>query len=202
MTGKATLAAVLLAGLSLSACSQSTTGTPLPESSAADSPTSTSSTALAAPKVSDPLDVSKFEKSPCGLLSDAQANQILTVTRHLVSPGATDSTICAWKDEGGAELSLGLVGGNGGLSTVYRQHTAQSPGYFVPIPSVEGYPALFASVADQRSKGSCTVLLGVRDDEVMVVNMDWVVQASGQGDPCQLAQKAAGLAVTTIKGSA
>jgi hypothetical protein len=42
--------------------------------------------------------------------------------------------------------------------------------------------------------------VGVRDDEVMTVNMDWVVQAPGQGDPCQLAQKAAGLAVVTIKG--
>jgi hypothetical protein len=202
VTRKAALAAILLAGLTLSACSNSTTGsgTPSPGFSAPDSPTGTSSTALAAPTVSKPLDVAKFEKNPCGLLSAAQANQILTVTRTMVTPGATDNTICGWENEGGAGLSLGLVGGNGGLSTVYRQHNANSPGYFIPIPSIEGYPALFASVADLRSKGSCTVLLGVRDDEVMTVNMDWVVQAPGQGDPCQLAQKAAGLAVVTIKG--
>jgi hypothetical protein len=150
--------------------------------------------------VSNPLDVSKFEKNPCGLLSNAQANQILTVTRSVVSPGATDSTICGWKDEGGDTLALGMVGGNGGLSTSYRQHRTDSPGYFIPVPDIEGYPALLASVADLRSKGSCTVSVGVRDDEVMVVNMDYVLPAPGQGDPCQLAQKAAGLAVVTIKG--
>jgi hypothetical protein len=202
VTRKATFAVILLTGLMLSACSQSTTGTPSPGFSASDSPTGTSSPALVAPKVSNPLDVSKFEKNPCGLLSNAQANQILTVTRSLVSPGATDSTICAWKDEGGAEISLGMVGGNGGLSASYSQHRADSPGYFIPVPDIEGYPALLASVADLRSKGSCTVAVGVRDDEVMVVNMNWVVHAPGQGDPCQLAQKAAGLAVVTIKGGA
>jgi hypothetical protein len=204
MTRKAIVGAVLLVGLTLSACSDSTTGsgTPSPGSSSPDSPTGTSSAALSAPKVSNPLDVTKFEANPCGLLSDAQANQILTVTRTLVSPGATDSPICAWKDENGAAIALGMVGGNGGLGTMYRQHTASSPGYFEPVPDIEGYPALLASVADLRSKGSCTVSVGVRDDEVMVVNMDWAVQAPGQADPCQLAQKAAGLAVTTIKGGA
>jgi hypothetical protein len=198
---KATLAAILLTGLTLSACSQSTTGSgmPTPGFSAPDSPTGTSSTA-AAPQVSNPLDVSKFEQAPCLLLSAAQANQILTVTRTVMMPGATKNPICGWKDVGGAGLSLGLVGGNGGLSTVYEQHQTGDPGYFIPIPSVGGYPALFASVADLRSKGTCTVYVGVRNDEVMTVNMDWVVQAPGQGDPCQLAQKAAELAVATLKG--
>jgi hypothetical protein len=199
---KATLAAILLTGLTLSACSQSTlgSGTPTPGFSAPDSPTGTSSSAAAAPQVSNPLDVSKFEKAPCLLLSAAQANQILTVTRTVTMPGATNNPICGWKDEGGAGLSLGLVGGNGGLSTVYRQHHPGDPGYFIPIPSVGGYPALFASVADLRSKGTCTVAVGVRDDVAMSVNMDWVVQKPGQGDPCQLAQKAAELAVATLKG--
>lgn len=155
---------------------------------------------MAAPKVNNPLDVAKFEKNPCGLLSTAQANQILTVSRTVVSPGATDSTICGWKDEGGDTLGLGLVAGNGGLGTVYSQYHAGDPGYFIPIPDIEGYPGLFTSVADLRSKGSCTVYVGVRDDEIMTVNMDYVLPAAGQGDPCQLAQKAAGLAVVTIKG--
>jgi hypothetical protein len=199
---KSTLAAVLLTGLTLSACSQSTTGTgmPTPGFSAPDSPTGTSSTAAAAPTVSNPLDVTKFEKNPCGLLSAAQANQILKVTRTVVTPGATDNPICAWENDGRDGVSIGLVGGQGGLSTVYRQHHTGDPGYFIPIASVAGYPGLFASVADLRSKGSCTVAVGVRDDEVMTVNMDWVVQAPGQGDPCQLAKKAAELAVATLKG--
>jgi Protein of unknown function (DUF3558) len=199
---KATLAAILLAGLSLSACSNSTTGsgTPSPGFSAPDSPTGASSPALVAPTVSNPLDVSKFEKSPCGLLSAAQANQILTVTKTDVTPGATDNPICGWENDSHDSLSIGLIGGNGGLSTVYRQHRADSPGYFIPIPDIGGYPALFASVADLRSKGSCTLAVGVRDDEVMNLNMDYVLPAPGQGDPCQLAQKAAGLAVVTLKG--
>jgi hypothetical protein len=204
VTRKAAFAAILVAGLTLSACSNSTTGsgTPSAGSPASDSPTGTSSTALVAPKVSNPLDVAKYEKNPCGLLTTAQANQILTVARSVVSPGATDSTICGWKNEGGDEISLGMLGGNGGLSTVYSQYQPGDPGYFIPIPDIEGYPGLFTSVADLRSKGSCTVYVGVRDDEIMTVNMDYVLPAPGQGDPCQLAQKAAGLAVTTVKGGA
>jgi hypothetical protein len=197
---KAVVGFIMVAGLTLAGCSHSTGGsaTPTPSSNSG-SPTAASSSGQAVPQVANPLTVSQFEQNPCGLLTTAQANQILPSVRTRVSPGASTNPICSWIDAKQNSVGLGLVKGNG-LSDAYGQRAPGDPGYFEPIPSVAGYPGVYASVSDDRSQGGCTVIVGVRNDEVLTASTAFVDGSANETNPCPLALKTAELGVATLKG--
>lgn len=195
---KSLLGTVLVAGVLLGGCTHSTTGSGTP--TAPGSPTAaSSSSASAAPQVANPLEVSKFEQNPCGLLSAAQASQLFIVARTVVSPGATSTPICGWENATHDDIDLGLVRGNG-LSDAYGQHSPGDPGYFIPITSVGGYPGIYGSVSDNRDKGVCTILVGVRNDEVLTASSGFNIGSPNRANPCPVVLKAAELAVATLKG--
>jgi hypothetical protein len=70
----------------------------------------------------------------------------------------------------------------------------------MPVPNVAGYPAVFGSIADGRPKGICTMVVGVRNDEVMTVTSLFSTSSPYRGDPCPVVQKAAEAAIATLKG--
>lgn len=91
--------------LTVTACS-STPGTPTPAPSASSAaPASTTSNV---PRVTSPLDATKYEQNPCALLSDAQGKQLINAVRNRQAAG-TVAPICSWYDADGNRIGLGLL---------------------------------------------------------------------------------------------
>ncbi|WP_176968886.1 DUF3558 domain-containing protein [Amycolatopsis xylanica] len=187
---------LLAVGLVLSGCSKTTPG------NAATVPPSspgTSASDPAVPQVSDPLEVSKFEQDPCKALTADQARELASLATTNVTSG-TAGPICGWRDGDRNEIAFGFVHANG-LADSYRNHQPDDPGYFVPVPSVAGYPGVFASISDGRPDGVCTLAVGVRNDVVMTVTSLMNSSSPYRKDPCPLVQRAAEAAIATIKGA-
>ena len=191
--------AAIAVGLTLAACSASTTGsaTPSPSASAAGPSSGASTGKLTAPPVATPLDVTKFEQNPCGALTAAQASRIANLTTTSGSSGGT-SPICGWRDESRNSIAFSFIRG-GGLSDAYGYQDSQS-GYFKVAPDVSGYPAVFSGTSDDRTMGGCQMIIGVRNDEEMTVYSTLRPSSPHYADPCSLTQKAAEAAIATLKG--
>ncbi|WP_370947380.1 DUF3558 domain-containing protein [Amycolatopsis sp. cg5] len=187
---------LLAAGLALTGCSKTTPG-----NAATVSPSTSGSPASdpVVPQVTDPLDVSKFEQDPCKLLTADQARELANLVTTTVTSGAA-GPICGWRDGDRNEIAFGFVHANG-LADSYRNHQPDDPGYFVPVPSVAGYPGVFASISDGRADGVCTLAVGVRNDAVVTVTSLMNASSPYRKDPCPLVQKAAEAAIATIKGA-
>ncbi|MCU1681535.1 MAG: hypothetical protein JWQ81_2274 [Amycolatopsis sp.] len=154
---------------------------------------------MSAPQVANPLDVSKFEQNPCGVLTAAQASQLANLTKTSGNSSG-NSPICSWKDDSYNDIGFGFVRG-GGLSDAYGYQDSES-GYFKVAPDVDGYPAVFSGPTDDRSKGGCQIGVGVSNTEVLTVDSSFVASSPYYSDPCSLSQKAAEAAITTLKGGA
>ncbi|MFD8494954.1 DUF3558 domain-containing protein [Amycolatopsis sp. NPDC059657] len=192
---KLTVGVVAVAGLLLTAgCSRTTPGNAQTTSPTAGS----SSSGPAVPQVADPLDTTKFEKDPCGLLSPDQARALANLLTTRLDSKAAGGPICSWLDEHHNGISYSLIRG-GGLSDVYRNHLPNDPGYFEPGESAAGYPAVYASITDGRPKGDCVLMVGVRNDVVMVTGSILGGTSPDQENPCPLVKKAAEAAIATLK---
>jgi hypothetical protein len=74
----------------------------------------------------------------------------------------------------------------GGLGEIYEQKDSQQ--YFEPV-DIEGYPAVYASVLDQRESGGCTLWVGTSDDLAVEITTSFL-----EVDPCPVAERfAAGM---------
>ncbi|WP_370945347.1 DUF3558 domain-containing protein [Amycolatopsis sp. cg5] len=142
----ATLGVVITAGLLLAGCS----GT-IPGNAQTTPPTASPSTSsgLSVPPVANPLDTTKFEQNPCDVLTKEQARELANLTTTKLDAEAPGGAICSWVDENHNDINFSL-NRTGGLETLYRNHRSDDPGYFEPVPSVAGYPAVFADIQDGR----------------------------------------------------
>lgn len=117
-----------------------------------------------APRVSNPLDASKFLTQPCAVLSQTQLAHF-----DIRRPGEpdTESAVareagprCVWYTEGGI-FGMGFLTGNkNGLSDTYR---GRSRFNFWEETTVEGYPAVFNDPSDGRPAGACNLTVGISD---------------------------------------
>jgi hypothetical protein len=206
--GVLTVLVALSAG-SLAACTTTKDGTASPSSTGSastDSPSADSEV----PKVSDPLDASKYAADPCGLVpADVLTSLRLPVPGENRSAG-NDSRItagpsCSWKIRGegmGVLLTLGTAnrdrgaGGLAGLYAGYKQRTFIR--YLEHAPDVDGYPAIYYGLADQRSTGSCGLGVGIADDLAVDV---YAQGYNGQDDSCGTAARIAAAMIKTLKGA-
>ncbi|MEV4050527.1 DUF3558 domain-containing protein [Amycolatopsis sp. NPDC049688] len=200
---------VVSAGLA-TACTSETGGaaSPAPGTSAS---TGTSQADPEVPKVTQPpLDAGKYAADTCGLLpQDLLASLKYTDAGEYHPAGNTPLTAagpsCSWKIKGegiGLQVILGTgnrdngVGGLAGTYAAYRQKKLVR--FLEPAPAVEGYPAVYAGVQDERSRGTCAMDVGIADD------LSFSVQAQGyqgQDDSCAAAAQAAAGVVKTLKGA-
>ncbi|UKD54000.1 DUF3558 domain-containing protein [Amycolatopsis sp. FU40] len=183
--------------LTATACS-SNPGTPTPATS--ESSAAPSSTASNVPRVTSPLDATKYEQNPCALLSQAQATQLINSVRNRQAAGAV-APICSWYDADGNSVGLGLLPHQGGLASAYQHQDSQS-GYFEAIPDIDGYPAVLSGTTDSRKSGGCQAIVGITDDETFTSSILLQPQSPLYQDPCSLAVKTAAAAITTIKAGA
>jgi hypothetical protein len=188
------LGALCTLALATAACGNRVPGTPL--AAAATTPNR-----HGAPSVPNPIDASRFLPKPCTTLTPAQLDAL-----NLAGPGTTDVPLanytgpnCAWDAKDGTPvLMFGFVTSNkNGLADIYRGHDqGQFPGYFV-VTTVDGFPAVFTSGVDARSKGFCTLLTGISDSLAILV--DETTLGTGK-DPCEGARHTTSLILSTLRG--
>lgn len=198
------LAAVVLSGVLLVAgCSGESSGTPVPETSGSvQSPgaagSSTAGVPPGVPTVANPIDTSVLEKQPCTALTAAQLGELGIAAQpepQLDNPAGPG---CDWDayDEIGLALDGAFITAGSSLAGSYAK--AERGGYdnFRPT-SFAGYPGYLRG---KPSKDHCVAVVAVRDN--LLYNMQSTVSKDSPyyGNPCEIAKKAAELAVTTMSG--
>ncbi|WP_116202498.1 DUF3558 domain-containing protein [Amycolatopsis circi] len=192
---RAAATAILL--LTLTACT-SNPGSPAP--STPSTSLATSSAAPDVPQVANPLDVAKYEQNPCTLLTQAQAKQVIESVRTTTDAGA-GAPICSWYGPDNSSVGIGFVPNGGGLASAY-QYKDSSSGYFEKAPDTDGYPTVLSGPTDDRKKGGCQAIVGVKNDETFTSSVILRQSSPHYSDPCALAITAATAAIKTIKAGA
>ncbi|MFE3172650.1 DUF3558 domain-containing protein [Amycolatopsis sp. NPDC059090] len=166
--------------------------------SAAPAPATESSTPSSAPpEVSQgppPLNVRKYEQDPCALLP--QPEEVFNAVRNRKTTGAI-LPACIWNDSKNSTLTIGFLPAQGGLAAIGRN--LSSTGYFDPAPEIDGYPAAYTNVLDNRGQGGCQIAVGVQADEAFTSSVMLLPRSPSYGDPCSVALKAAQAVVATLK---
>ncbi|MEV6872823.1 DUF3558 domain-containing protein [Amycolatopsis sp. NPDC051128] len=185
--------AVLLVG-----CSTSVAGKPAPVTSA--SPSGPSGGAV--PQVSRPLDVSRFEKEPCAALTPGQLADFGVTRQPNSMPGDALGPSCTWNglDEGGVTVGTRLLI-SGNLASLYKKHEQGGLPFFRPVADISGYPGVLTDLLDAQPQGKCSAEVAVSDDRLYSVQVTISRNSRDYADPCPVVQKAAELAVSTMKGS-
>lgn len=193
---------MLLAG---TACTSQADGTPTPEPTSAPPETTTTPSedpTDGAPRVTDPLDATRFFTEPCTVLSQAQL-----ATFEVSRPGIPTTTgavaeysgpYCSWHaaTELASMIGVGFLTGNeNGLSDTYRGRDQFD--YFIPT-TVDGYPAVFVDGSDLRDSGSCNITVGISD--TLAFNAAEQGRLDAQGS-CDRARQVAVAALATLKGA-
>jgi len=91
-----------------------------------------------------------------------------------------------------------LKGNKNGLADLYRQQNSDQRYKFWEETTVDGYPAVFNGVVDNRSSGGCNLAVGVSDPLAVLVQE----QLGGQRrkeNACDRAKQVAAALITTLK---
>lgn len=186
---------VVLGIATLAGCSP-VSGTP--------SPTTTTSTGPSAPKVTNPIDTTKYQADPCGLLTAAQVAPYTVTTPGSVVDGTSAlGPGCSWGNTNtGTTFIVQFITANKvGLTALYinKDIILKGGGYFEPT-TVQGYPAVFNSQADQRKDGTCSLAIGIADSLDYNVAVAMADFSPKYNDPCGMATQIADMAMTTLRG--
>ncbi|MBB1157823.1 MULTISPECIES: DUF3558 domain-containing protein [Amycolatopsis] len=150
----------------------------------------------APPEAPPLLNVRKYEQDPCALLP--QAAEVFNAVRNRETTGAVMPS-CTWTDSKNSTLTIGFAGAVGGLAAIGQNRS--STGYFDPAPAIDGYPAAYTNVLDNRGQGGCQVAVGVRSDETFTSSVVLHPRSPSYDDPCAVALKAATAVVATLRSA-
>ncbi|WP_141999976.1 DUF3558 domain-containing protein [Amycolatopsis cihanbeyliensis] len=191
-----------LLSASLAGCDSHETGQALPTSrldTSSSQPSTTGRQFSEAPPVPEPLDASKYIQDPCSSLTEAQQQKFeVTSSRENNNETATN---CRWNIRDGS-TSAGvsyMTSVENGLSNIYALNDTGhwDKGYFEPT-EVDGYPAVYVEIADNRDQGDCGMAIGIRDDLFFDAN----VRTRAGNDACKAAENIAFAVLQTIKDDA
>lgn len=197
----ALLGGLLLAGPPLAGCSTSVAGSAAP---AAATPTRAPSGSPApagdygAPRVTTPLDTTKFQPNPCGTLTPAQQHALGIDAAGTLQPSALGN-ICQWILRYNVVYSLGFnvtfeYGQALGLANAYEN---AGPGVLRRLPDVHGQPAV--TDPSQNTEGACTVYLGATDQIDYAASVQIGPDQPHYQDPCSVAGQLADDATATMR---
>ena len=192
--------------LALTACTPQTTGTPSPSS---NSPGRTSSGSAdqvpgaGAPKVENPINVTRFLQAPCDALTAEQVDSFLGKG---VSPKpdlkGQAGPECFWHSPSISQAGVGVIfthAANLGLTSVYAARGTKYP-FFKPLEPIDGYPLVaYDGEGDQSSKGRCTVAVGASNTQAIDISITQSEENVGKKDPCIAAREVAGKVLTNLK---
>jgi hypothetical protein len=191
----------VLTTMVLAACS--TSGNGLSGSPTTASPTTGSSASgpTGAPHVGTPLATSKFQSNPCSSLTTAQLQQLGAGTDgHTASSGLGPT--CNWGGSTGtaatpSTATVTYLTAGSGLSSVYTSRSSYD--YFQPT-TVDGYPAVYALLVDNRAHGECSVTVGVSDQLAVAIGLT-VNSGQYRTDPCTPNTQLAADVISNIKNT-
>lgn len=189
------IGAAVLASL-IAGCSSSVAGAPL--SSANSDVGSSAAAPSGAPRVPKPLDASKMVAAPCASLTDSDISE-LGLTGASTTQSMTNGPSCLWQLRGvHNQVGIAWMTTNpNGLSDEYARKPYLA--YFEPT-TVNGYPAVFADHADQRSMGSCVINVGVTDKLYFFASYDALTDPQTMPKACDLAKQAAAAVIKNLGG--
>ncbi|WP_236790381.1 DUF3558 domain-containing protein [Amycolatopsis sp. GM8] len=193
-------AAALAAAGVLSACSGGTDAGSIPPATPnSGAATSDSSGGDLAPRVPSSLPTNTLLSDPCNALS---ADQVRTI--GLTGPGARadDQTgpSCKWRStsyDSNVVFVGALTANKNGLNDIYANQPKDK--YFEPT-TINGYPAVYADVTDNRSGGDCTLWVGVTDQLSAYVSGQ-IIDGPNKSNPCPVVERVATAMVQHLQGS-
>lgn len=190
---------LLVVGLALLAagCSTHVDGSPAPVTGVSAAPSA--SVPPGVPTVANPLDASRYLKEPCAALTSVQVSQLGITTQPKPMPGDALGPSCTWNGFDEAGLSVGGRFLSRGLSNLYAQHAQGQVPFFQPVADVSGYPGVLTDSLDAQPQGKCDMVVGLRTDQVYSVQVTIEADSKDYANPCPVAQKAAEMAVSTMK---
>jgi hypothetical protein len=199
------LAAGSLAAMAMTGCTATEAGVATPGTIAS----TTSATSAAAPtpdvpRVSDPLDASRYIADPCAVLTQAQ------LASHGVSrTGRPDTTStsaeyagpkCSWFGQE-ADIVLSVIwqttNKNGLADTYFLQEDYDSWDHF-EATEVDGYPAVFNNLSGDAEHGTCGLVTGVSDTLTFYVLIQGQSTISGE-ESCSRVMQVATAVIQMLK---
>ncbi|MEU5257641.1 DUF3558 domain-containing protein [Amycolatopsis sp. NPDC021455] len=197
------LAMVLAAAILVAGCSTDVTGHATPSTDAATS-ANPGGDGLGVPKVAQPIDTARYEKQPCAALTAGQLSQLGITTQPKPDLANKLGPSCEWNafDQAGFTIGATLLTVGSSLAKVYKQHDQGQWPFFKPVADVSGYPGVLLDSLDAQPKGKCQLVVAVRDDLVYSVQGDLDPDSTDYANPCSIVQKAAEMAVSTMKAGA
>lgn len=194
-----TLLLLAVTALTVTGCADSTAS---PAGSGGDT------TQHGAPRVRAPLDYAKAAKKPCNLLNGAQRKTLGMADAEPLQEDTANGPTCTWDDTAGNSgqnvmFTFTTGNGNGGLDRVYElKSTFQLFELQAPL---QDYPALLNAPTDDRKKGSCTLVVGITDTQILTTTVKMRTTpkpAPRMVESCTVAREAADLALTSIREQA
>ncbi|HEX3783338.1 MAG TPA: DUF3558 domain-containing protein [Pseudonocardiaceae bacterium] len=203
----ATVASLVASVVLLAGCSSPQQGSPEPATTGASDPPSSSSAGSsttatsAAPKVTNPLNASKFVANPCSSLtaSDLPRLQESGAPPTVDNKGAPG---CIWNaaDASSSTSINWLTPDTNGLSNEYAKRSEDA--YFIPT-TIDGYPAVYSDTVDLRTSGECTLNVAV-NDHLYFLSFYQLNTASDSPanatQSCSLAEQAAADVIKNLQG--
>jgi hypothetical protein len=151
-----------------------------------------------APRVTVPLDTTKFQADPCGTLTTAQTQAL-----GIAVPGRVHvsdlGNICQWSLRYNVVYSFGFNvrfddGEALGLANAYEN---AGPDAMRRLPDVYGQPAV--TDPSQNTGGSCTIYLGATDQIDYAASVQIGPDQPDYQNPCPVAERIADAATATMK---
>lgn len=195
----AALAATIIA--LVAGCSSGTGTTPPGATATTTATASTGRTlpAAGAPKVTNPLDTTKYQQNPCSVLTPAQRQALGNNSPDKPSQGASGPT-CQWLDPStSSSLTVTFFTRTYvriGLTGPYQNKSGFQ--LFQPT-QVNGYPAVIGSRTGHGQDGRCAVYVGTADDMLVEFYVSLSSGTPGYADACSIAQNEAIAGMTTMK---
>jgi hypothetical protein len=217
------LATAVVALALVSGCSTSTTGSPAPDATgtqgtgsadpsaenggnagdagnAGDDGTAGSNSGTGAPKVTTPLDTTRFQPTPCSVLTTAQQQALGITKAGKPTPDPAGAT-CNWDlTSPVAVYGFGFdvtfpAGQAKGLANAYQAGGAEMKA----LPDIGGQPAV--TQPSENTGGNCTIWVGATDEVEYAATVS-IPTGPHASDPCTVATQIATDATTTMRSRA
>ncbi|WP_082468991.1 DUF3558 family protein [Sciscionella sediminilitoris] len=132
-----------------------------------------------APRVPNPIDVSKYKSEPCTTLTTRQLQTLGLETSGTSEPRDPSGPQCTWNGPRDVKVNMVFIPNPGGLSDLYAIRNRFSR--FSPQPPINGFPSVLVNnEANQVPNGICAYQVGINDHDAISLR---ILETPG-GDPC------------------
>jgi hypothetical protein len=193
--------------LLLAACTTPRNGTATPSPPDSTAPTSGEQTSklpgAGVPAVTEPIDTTRFQATPCKTLTDAQVADLLGQgARPKEEQVANFGAGCSWHPEEVTQAAVSVTfatKNRSGLTAIYQQQGTTFP-LFIPMDPIDGYPTVAYGQADLRtSNGKCAIALGTSNQDVVDVSVALSEGNIGKKDPCAAAHEVTATVLNNLR---